>query len=223
MECPVIGISRHRIATDGEGVTTLVAFHQCTLRCKYCLNPQSLDARIPCQVLTPEQLYETTLVDNLYFLATGGGVTFGGGEPALRHAFIRRFREVCNPEWIIFIETAINVPQTNVEALIPVVDHFIIDVKDTHPDIYHAYTGGDVERVLSNLRFLASKGIQERVTIRLPLIPGYNTTADIDESEQMLREMGFKTFDRFEYLTPDAMDNYILKKSHDDPQNPNDH
>ena len=39
MECPIIGISRHRIATDGEGVTTLVAFHGCTLRCQYCLNP----------------------------------------------------------------------------------------------------------------------------------------------------------------------------------------
>ena len=39
---PIIGISRHRLATDGKGVTTLVAFHGCPLRCKYCLNPQSL-------------------------------------------------------------------------------------------------------------------------------------------------------------------------------------
>ena len=27
---PVIGIDRHRFLTDGEGVTTLVAFHGCT-------------------------------------------------------------------------------------------------------------------------------------------------------------------------------------------------
>ena len=26
---PLIGISRHRLSTDGEGVTTLVAFHGC--------------------------------------------------------------------------------------------------------------------------------------------------------------------------------------------------
>lgn len=37
---PFIGISRHRLATDGEGVTTLAAFHGCPLACRYCLNPQ---------------------------------------------------------------------------------------------------------------------------------------------------------------------------------------
>ena len=45
---PLIGISRLRIRTDGHGVTTLVAFHGCPLRCKYCLNPQGLsdDAKV---------------------------------------------------------------------------------------------------------------------------------------------------------------------------------
>ena len=28
----IIGISRHRISTDSDGVTTLVAFHGCPLR-----------------------------------------------------------------------------------------------------------------------------------------------------------------------------------------------
>ena len=36
---PIIGISRHRLGVDGNGVTTLVAFHGCNLQCKYCLNP----------------------------------------------------------------------------------------------------------------------------------------------------------------------------------------
>ena len=38
----IIGIARHRLSTDGDGVTTLVAFHCCPLSCRYCLNPQSL-------------------------------------------------------------------------------------------------------------------------------------------------------------------------------------
>ena len=42
-EAPIIGIGRHRLAVDGQGVTTLVAFHGCTLRCKYCINSQCLD------------------------------------------------------------------------------------------------------------------------------------------------------------------------------------
>lgn len=28
---PIIGINRHKLLTDGEGVTTLVAFHGCPL------------------------------------------------------------------------------------------------------------------------------------------------------------------------------------------------
>ena len=221
MECPIIGISRHRIATDGEGVTTLVAFHGCTLRCQYCLNPQSIDPDMACRQISPEQLYEETRIDNLYFLATGGGVTFGGGEPALRHAFICRFKEVCDPGWKIFIETSLNVPQAHVEALLPIIDGYIVDIKDTHPTTYHAYTCGHWERVLDNLRLLASKEIHDRVTLRLPLIPQFNTADDVDESEQLLRQMGFTHFDRFEYITPDHNDSYTRKKSADGLQSDN--
>ena len=221
MECPIIGISRHRIATDGEGVTTLVAFHGCTLRCQYCLNPQSIDPDMACRQISPEQLYEETRIDNLYFLATGGGVTFGGGEPALRHAFICRFKEVCDPGWKIFIETSLNVPQAHVEALLPIIDGYIVDIKDTHPTTYHAYTCGHWERVLDNLRLLASKGLHDRVTLRLPFIPRFNTADDVDESEQLLRQMGFTHFDRFEYITPDHNDSYTRKKSADSLQSDN--
>lgn len=43
---PLIGIARHRLTIDGEGVTTLVAFHGCPVAvCKYCLNPDIFAAR----------------------------------------------------------------------------------------------------------------------------------------------------------------------------------
>ena len=72
---PLIGISRHRLSTDGEGVTTLVAFHGCPLRCKYCLNPQSLYSEGIWKNYDCEQLYEEVRQDELYFLATHGGIT----------------------------------------------------------------------------------------------------------------------------------------------------
>ncbi len=37
----IIGLSRHRLSTDGDGVTTLVAFHGCLHRYLYGLNSQS--------------------------------------------------------------------------------------------------------------------------------------------------------------------------------------
>ena len=80
-QAPFIAISRHRIQTDGEGVTTLCGFYGCPLRCKYCINPQSFRDDTKKLLHTPESLYNAVKLDDIYFLATNGGVTFGGGEP----------------------------------------------------------------------------------------------------------------------------------------------
>ena len=71
---PLICIDRHRLTIDGEGVTTLVAFHGCPLHCKYCLNPQCLEADGVWQEMDTELLMMNVEMDNLYFLATGGGI-----------------------------------------------------------------------------------------------------------------------------------------------------
>ena len=88
VKAPIIGIERHRLTTDGEGVTTLVAFHGCPLYCKYCLNPQCLSPNGVLRTITPSELYSEVEIDDLYFVATGGGICFGGGEPLLHSEFI---------------------------------------------------------------------------------------------------------------------------------------
>lgn len=155
---PLIGIARHRLTIDGEGVTTLVAFHGCPLRCKYCLNPTSLQPDGVWERYDCNQLYEEVRKDELYFLASCGGVTFGGGEPLLQNEFIRQFRQLCGPEWRITVETSLNVPLQNVEELISIVDNYIVDIKDMNNDIYQRYTGKGNERVLCNLRYLIGEG-----------------------------------------------------------------
>ena len=200
-QADIAAVARHRIAIDGDGVNTLVVFMTCPLRCKYCLNPQTLDAGLPHRTLTPDELYEETRKDELYFLATGGGVTFGGGEPLLRPDFIRAFRSLCGDEWKLNLETSLNVPEDNVRGLMPVIDYWFIDIKDMDPDIYRKYTGRDNGRVISNLRLLADSGLAGRCTIRIPHIPGYNEDADRDRSIKELEAMGFSIFDRFEYKT----------------------
>ena len=62
---PILGVNRHRLLIDGEGVTTLVAFHGCPLHCKYCLNPQSLSDDFDFPLYSCEQLYERVKVDEL--------------------------------------------------------------------------------------------------------------------------------------------------------------
>lgn len=197
----LIGISRHRLTTDGEGVTTLVAFHGCPLRCKYCLNPQSFAQEGVWKQYDCEQLYEEVKIDELYFLATHGGVTFRGGEPALQSNFISEFRRLCGTGWKITIETSLNVPQENIERLLPVVDCYIVDIKDMNNDRYETYTGKSNTRVIENLRWLVIQGKAKQITVRVPHIPSYNTETDIENSIHQLKEIGLSDFDRFTYRT----------------------
>lgn len=197
--CKIIGIARHRLSTDGEGVTTLVAFHGCPLRCQYCLNPQSLGDGKDFRDYSPKELYTETCIDELYFLATNGGVTFGGGEPCLRPQFIMEFRELCGTDWRINLETSLNVPKANIETLLPVVNSLIIDIKDMNTDIYQKYTGKDNRLVMDNLQLIADQGRQDDCIIRLPLIPNFNTDADRTASRTKLEALGFTHFDLFTY------------------------
>ncbi len=198
---PIIGISRHRLATDGKGVTTLVAFHGCPLRCKYCLNPQSLQPAGIWKHYDCLQVYEEVKIDELYFIATGGGVTFGGGEPLLQSDFICDFRELCGPQWQLTVETSLNVSQKQIEKLLPVIDHYIIDIKDMNRDIYKQYTGKENQQVISNLHWLISQGKAEQITVRIPHIPSYNTSLDMEKSMYQLKKLGLSHFDQFIYHT----------------------
>ena len=103
-------------------------------------------------------------------------------------------------EWRITVETSLNVPQQNVEELISIIDNYIIDIKDMNNNIYQRYTGKN--NVLGNLRYLIGKDKAKQIVIRTPLIPSYNTEKDIDQSIELLKEMGITQFDRFTYKTP---------------------
>ena len=197
---PFIAINRHRLTTDGEGVTTLVGFHGCPLHCEYCLNAQCLLADGVWCRLTPGELYSEVEIDDLYFMATGGGICFGGGEPLLRSDFIKAFAEIMNPEWKLTIETSLNVPLENVKAIASLVQMWYVDIKDMNPDIYKAYGCKENKQVVSNLQWLAANGYADKVIIRLPLIPEYNTDEDRQRSQQQLGEMGFTNFDKFNYI-----------------------
>ena len=59
--------------------------------------------------LTVDELYEKVKMDNIYFLSTGGGIVFGGGEPLLHSKFIKEFIEKYNNTgWKFGLETSLS-------------------------------------------------------------------------------------------------------------------
>lgn len=195
----IFAISRHRLTTDGEGVTTLVTFNGCPLRCKYCLNKTSWNDEKG-RFYTPEELYEAVKIDQLYFLATHGGVTFGGGEPLLQVDFIKEFRALCGPQWNIVVETSLNVSEESVKRVDEVVDGYIVDIKDMNPVIYKHYTGIENALAVRNLEWLLQHREARKIMVRVPHIPDFNTDADVQQSIVALKTMGVAEIDEFNYI-----------------------
>lgn len=198
---PVSGIARLRMETDGPGVRTLIATYGCPLRCKYCINPHTWRSDAPVRRMTGEELFREIAVDGLYFQATGGGVTIGGGEPLLHMDALESFLKLCPESWNLWAETSLAVSSEAVRKASRYFHHFLVDIKSLDEGIYHAYTGGSLMTALNNLRMLLELVGPDRITVRLPLIPGYSHGEQQEKDSRNLREMGFENLDLFTYRT----------------------
>ena len=203
---PLYSIARLRMQTDGNGVTSLIGSAGCPLRCKYCLNPESWNGRAKVTHVTVDELYERVKIDNLYFITTGGGLTFGGGESLLHADFIAEFaRKYKSSGWKIYAETSLSVPSENVEKVLPFVDAFSVDCKDMDSERYRTYTGGDYSVFENNLRILLANIGPERFQVRVPYIKGYNTREQQLENKRKLLDMGVTHIQMFDYVMPDEI------------------
>ena len=106
---------------------------------------------------------------------------------------------MCGADWHLCAETSLAVPWENVQIATECIDIFYVDCKDTNPAIYRSYTGKDNALMLENLRKLLELVGSDRILVRLPLIPEYNTPEDRARSKNLLQKMGVTQFDAFSY------------------------
>ena len=199
----ILGINRHRMHTDGKGITTLVALAECPLPCRYCINKELLQEKKPIS-LSPRALAERLSIDHCYFVYTDGGVTFGGGEPLLHSRQISAFAGLCPEEWNITLETSLNVPADLLLPLLTERFFFLVDIKAMQPEIYLHYTGQDNRRAIENLSLLCRQLPPDHYAVKLPLIPGYSGRAEAADSSEKLQALGIpaENISVFSYLTP---------------------
>ena len=208
VKAPIFAISRLRMGTDGSGITTLVTFMGCPLKCKYCLNQKCHEPiyetdgktlRKGIMMLTSQELYDLVKTDNIYFQSTGGGICFGGGEPTLYKDFIVEFKKICGDKWKITLETCLRCSYNTIQDLGPVVDHWIVDIKSMNPFIYEEYTGV-MSGVLQHLSSIQKQVPQEKITIKVPHIPGFNDDEDLNSDiDELKQQFGFVNINLVEY------------------------
>ena len=189
----ILSISRLRMGTDGKGISTLVVFFDCPLYCEYCINDfchksQKTFVGVQNAAFTPQELIEILRKDDIYYLMSGGGIVFGGGEPLLQSKYIHKICTMADQRWAKRIETSLNVPWDNIKPVLYDMDEWIIDIKDINNDIYKSYTKTDNKNMIENLLKLRNKVSKDKIHIRIPKIPGYNTSYDIEYSVQWIRD-----------------------------------
>lgn len=120
--------------------------------------------------MTADKLMTEILKDRVFYLTSGGGVTFSGGEPLLHPVLLSDVFQRCRMQGIgTCIDTCLAVPRENIAAVIPYTDLFLVDVKHTsRPEV-------QPDLVFSNIGYLAAKS---RIRIRIPVVPGWNDSEE---------------------------------------------
>lgn len=109
-----------------------------------------------------------------FYDASGGGVTFSGGEPLMQSRFLL---ELLQASGQLGLHRAVDTTvYGNPEVIVAVAEHcelFLIDLKHMDSDKHKLYTGVGNERILENIRMLAER--DQPMRIRIPLIEGVNS------------------------------------------------
>ena len=158
--------------TFGEDGSHMIDREKCTV-CGKCVEA-CIDALEICgKEMTVSEIIKEVIKDKAFYKNSGGGVTLSGGDPLLTPAFtLELLKAAKENELHTCLETCGHAKWDDIEKLIPYVDIFLWDVKETDPERHKEFTGVSNERILANLRLLSSSGAQ--IILRCPLIPGYN-------------------------------------------------
>lgn len=170
------------LSRDASG--SIVIDRTCCAGCGACATACPANAlELLGRVVTVEELLTEVLKDRAYYETSGGGVTLSGGEPTLQARFVLAFLQRLRAAGV---HTALDTcglmsPQT-LEALLPIVDLVLYDLKELDGERHRAFTGQSNDRILENARlvrrFIVERAPHVRLWIRTPLIPGATATRE---------------------------------------------
>jgi pyruvate formate lyase activating enzyme len=163
---------------------------RCTA-CGECIKACLYGARRLCgKYMEAEEVITEIKKDKEFYDASGGGVTFSGGECLLQSKALKVLLKRCAGEGIhTALDTAGNVPQSLLEELIPLTDLFLYDIKCIDEEKHRAFTGASNKQILDNIKYLLNNA-GGKVWIRIPVIPGFNAEKeDMEKIQDILFPM----------------------------------
>lgn len=156
----------------------------CCVQCGNCVDECLTNAlRLSSQSYEIDDVVNEVLKDKEYYENSCGGVTISGGEPLVQfEAFLELASALKQQGLHVAIETTGHYSLEKLKQVMPYVDLFLFDLKHIQPERFHAFTKGNLNLILNNLKYLASE-VPNKVMVRIPVIPSFNY------DEQTLKRM----------------------------------
>lgn len=156
--------------------------------CKQCFTCMSVCPNKARQKMGESQsidvLMQQLKKDFLFYLESGGGVTFSGGEPFYQEEALRALVNQCQNLGIATaVESCAQFNFTNCKDIIEKLDHIFFDLKVMDPTKHRYFTGIDNATILQNIQ--EASYCNDNIVIRMPAIREVNI--DDENIEQLSR------------------------------------
>lgn len=170
-------------SVDGPGTRMTVFMSGCPLRCSYCQNPDTWKMRDGQPVYLDAMIAKVERYKDL-FKATGGGITFSGGESMMQPAFVSRvFRAAKEMGVHTCLDTSGFLNKSYTDEMIEDIDLCLLDVKSGNEETYKKVTGGTLEPTIAFGKRLAEH--KKKIWVRFVLVP--DLTDDPENVEGIAR------------------------------------
>lgn len=127
--------------------------------------------------MTAEELVEKIMPEMDSYKASGGGVTFTGGEPMIQDDFLLEAMKLLKERDVnIALKTSGYVDYSILEKFIPYVDYILYHINTVNPEIQKKYAGVDNTLIIENLKKICFLDVD--VICVINFIGGVNCNAE---------------------------------------------
>ncbi len=129
--------------------------------------------------------------DSAFYARSGGGLTLSGGEPLMQADFAIHLLKTARDRGIdTAIETTGHCAWDTLEAACRNTNRIFYDVKSLDAEKHKRETGVDNGLILENLRRLCERFPETPITVRTPIVPGFNDSPeDVEAIAEYLRRL----------------------------------
>jgi pyruvate formate lyase activating enzyme len=166
-------VCREKAISPDNSDKAVVDRDRCT-ECGTCppeCDPQALE--MVGREMTVAEVLDVVQRDWQYYRASGGGITLSGGEPLMQPDFAKLLLIEAKARGLhTAVETSGYAMWGAIRPLVPSVDLWLFDYKETNRQLHEDFVGKPNDLILSNLKRLYDEGA--KIQLRCPMIPGHN-------------------------------------------------